>query len=155
MFWLSWNETYYFPSSQQKLPNHLQDGLCSGWREKRETNSRRNHQEPLVDVSHCPSVHSGINPDLKEQLQPAPYGSLPSALPGLLWGFDIGWGKGEAVQSVFLGMNSQLTWKDKKWVSDLGKVFSSSPVWNLGAHSNCVTEIAKGPAINEILKIYI
>lgn len=96
-------------------------------------------QEPLVDVSHCPSVHSRINPDLKEQLQPAPYGSLPSVLAGLLWGFDIGWGKGEAAQSVFPGMNSQLTWKDKKWLSDPGKVFSSSPLWNRGAHSNWVS----------------
>lgn len=53
-------------------------------------NSKETYREPLVDVSHCPSVRSGINPDLKEQLQPAPYGSLPSALAGLLRGFDIG-----------------------------------------------------------------
>lgn len=62
-----------------------------------------------MDVSRCPSVHSGSSPDLKEQLQPAPYGSLPSALPGLLWGFDIVRGKGEAAQSVFPGTKSQLT----------------------------------------------
>lgn len=44
-------------------------------------------------------------------------------LAGLLWGFDIGWGKGEAVQSVFLGPNSQLTWKNKNWLSNPGEDF--------------------------------